>query len=139
MSERPNDPKPSSPERRGFLKIGSLGLGGLSLARLLRAQAHGGRAPDDRAVIMVYLPGGPTQHETFDPKPHAPVEIRGSFGPISTAVAGVQFCETLPKLARMADKFSIVRTVVGMRDRHGLPSCMTRVRWKPCGRCSRRV
>jgi hypothetical protein len=74
---------------------------------------------------MIYLPGGPTQHETFDPKPHAKSEIRGSFGPISTKMLGVPFCELLPKLAGMADKFSIVRTLVGMKNRHESFQCYT--------------
>ena len=111
--------------RRSFLRIGSLGIGGLSLARLLRAESQSGRRPTDRSVIMIYLPGGPTQHETFDPKPNAPGEIRGPLGPISTRVAGVQFCELLPKLAGMADRFSIVRTLTGMQNRHESFQCYT--------------
>lgn len=74
---------------------------------------------------MIYLPGGPTQHETFDPKPAAPVEIRGSFRPIDTAIPGVQFCERLPQLAALADKFSVVRTLVGMKNRHESFQCYT--------------
>jgi len=116
--------------RRSFLRIGSLGLGGLgmnglSLPNLLRAESQSGRRSTDRSVIMIYLPGGPTQHETFDPKPHAPAEIRGSFDAIATAVPGVRFCESLPKLSRMADKFSVVRTLVGMKNRHESFQCYT--------------
>ncbi|MCH8043310.1 MAG: DUF1501 domain-containing protein [Planctomycetes bacterium] len=110
--------------RRGFLRIGSLGLGGLSLARLMQAETVGSTSTQ-RSVVMIYLPGGPTQHETFDPKPDAPREIRGSFGPTRTKVPGVQFCETLPKLAAMADKFSVVRTLVGMENRHESFQCYT--------------
>src|SRR5579863_5725089 len=76
--------------RRSFLRIGSLGLGGLSMGRLLRAQSQSGQLASDRSLIIVYLPGGPTQHETFDPKPGAPAEIRGSFDAASTSIPGVQ-------------------------------------------------
>ena len=72
---------------------------------------------------MIYLPGGPPQHETFDPKPDAPVEIRGAFGPIATSLPGVQFCELMPKLSQMADRFSIVRTLTGMENRHESFQC----------------
>ncbi len=117
--------------RRSFLRIGSLGLGGLSLPQLLRAESHL-RSPDnDRAVVMVYLPGGPTQHETFDPKPNAPREVRGPCRAISTRIPGTQFCELLPKLSNMADKFSIVRTLVGMENRHESFQCYT---GRPAGR-----
>ena len=97
----------------------------MSLARLLHAEAGGNRSSTQRSVVMIYLPGGPTQHETFDPKPAAPREIRGSFGPTRTSVPGVQFCELLPKLAAMADKFSVVRTLVGMQNRHESFQCYT--------------
>jgi hypothetical protein len=111
--------------RRKFLRIGSLGFGALSLASLLKAEANSGSANRDKSVVMIYLPGGPTQHETFDPKPEAPSEIRGSFSPISTKVPGVRFCELLPKLSRIADKFSVVRTLVGMENRHESFQCYT--------------
>jgi hypothetical protein len=111
--------------RRGFLQIGSLGLGTLSLPRLLRAESISGVASSDRSVVMIYLPGGPTQHETFDPKPEAPAEIRGSFGPITTSVSGVRFCELLPRLAQSANLFSVVRTLTGMKNRHESFQCYT--------------
>ncbi|MEX0678089.1 MAG: DUF1501 domain-containing protein [Pirellulales bacterium] len=111
--------------RRSFLRIGSLGIGGLSLPRLLRAESQSAGRATDRSVIMVYLPGGPTQHETFDPKPDAPVEIRGPLKPIHTRIPGVGFCELLPKLARMADRIAIVRTLIGMQNRHESFQCYT--------------
>lgn len=111
--------------RRGFLSAGSLALGGLSLPGLLRAEDETGSSSSDRSVVMIYLPGGPTQHETFDPKPDAPVEIRGSYQPISTQVPGVQFCELLPRLAASAKRFSIVRSLVGMKNRHESFQCYT--------------
>ncbi len=111
--------------RREFLSVGSLALGGLSLPDVLRAEDKANSSSSDRAVVMVYLPGGPTQHETFDPKSNAPVEIRGSYGPISTQVPGVQFCELLPELAASSHRFSIVRSLVGMKNRHESFQCYT--------------
>ena len=111
--------------RRNFLRIGSLGLGGLSLTDLLRAEAAAGKSDQQKSVVMIYLPGGPTQHETFDPKPDAPMGIRGSYKPISTKIPGVQYCELLPKLSAMADKFSVVRSLVGMDTRHESFQCYT--------------
>lgn len=105
--------------RRSFLSVGAAaaaGQGAITLPQLLHAQESGGG--NDHTVVMVYLPGGPTQHETFDPKPQAPVEIRGSFQSAATKIPGVHFCELLPKLGAMADKFSIVRSLVGMVNRH---------------------
>ena len=109
--------------RRNFLRIGSLGLGGLSLTDLLRAEAATGKTERQKSVVMIYLPGGPTQHETFDPKPDAPRGIRGSYKPISTKIPGVQYCELLPKLSAMADRFSVVRSLVGMDNRHESFQC----------------
>jgi len=117
--------------RRHFLRIGSLGFGGLSLPQLLRAESSMSRRDDERAVVMIYLPGGPTQHETFDPKPNAPREVRGPCDAIGTRIPGTQFCEFLPKLSNMADRFSIVRTLVGMENRHESFQCFT---GRPAGR-----
>ena len=116
--------------RRNFLRIGTLGLsglglGGLSLPQILRADSALDQKSNDRSVIMIYLPGGPTQHETFDPKPNAPSEIRGSFAPTPSCIPGIQFCEMLPKLSQMADKFSVVRTLTGMKNRHESFQCYT--------------
>lgn len=74
---------------------------------------------------MVYLPGGPTQHETFDPKPNASSEIRGSYGSIPTVIPGTHFCELLPKLAKAHDKFSVIRSLTGMVNRHESFHCYT--------------
>ncbi|MEO2015906.1 MAG: DUF1501 domain-containing protein [Fuerstiella sp.] len=111
--------------RRSFLRAGTLGASALCLPDLLQADEVNHGARRDHSVVMIYLPGGPTQHETFDPKPHAPQEIRGSFQPVSTAVPGTQFCELLPKLAAMSDKFSIVRSLVGLMNRHESFQCYT--------------
>lgn len=110
--------------RRNCLRVGALGWGGLTLSNLLKAEAGSG-ASRDRSAVIIYLPGGPTQHETFDPKPFAPLDIRGSFQPIQTQVPGTQFCELLPKLSGIAEKFSVVRTLVGMENRHESFQCYT--------------
>jgi uncharacterized protein (DUF1501 family) len=96
--------------RREFLRIGSLALGGLSLSNLLRAAETNRSFVKDKAVVLLFLQGGPTQIETFDPKPTAPVEIRSITGAISTRLPGVQFGGTFPKLAERADKLAIVRS-----------------------------
>src|SRR5262245_42663253 len=86
--------------RREFLRVGSLGLGGLSLAQLLRVQGSeaGRRLVKDKAVVLLFLQGGPTQIETFDPKMSAPVEIRSITGEVQTRLPGVTFGGTFPKL-----------------------------------------
>ena len=111
--------------RRNFLWIGSLGLGGICLTDLLRAEAATGKSDRQKSVVMIYLPGGPTQHETFDPKPDAARQIRGSYKSIPTKIPGVQYCELLPKLSAMADRFSVVRSLVGMDNRHESFQCYT--------------
>ncbi len=104
--------------RREMLRIGGLGLAGLSLPRLLAARdtvAPG--LPADKtfgkakSVIFLYMLGGPPQHETFDPKPQAPAEIRGAFKPIQTSLPGVHFCELLPRISRIAHKLAVVRSI----------------------------
>src|SRR5215470_3969539 len=90
--------------RRNFLKIGALGLGGLALPQLLRAESQSGIRLSHKAVIMIFLPGGPSHQDMFDLKADAPSEIRGEFKPIATKVPGLQICEHLPLLARVMDK-----------------------------------
>lgn len=104
--------------RRSFLQAGSLAVGGLTLADLLRQDATAAASQRHKSVIMVYLSGGLAHQDTFDLKPLAPKEIRGEFGPIATSVPGIEFCEHLPKLARVAEQCAIVRSIVGQRDEH---------------------
>lgn len=99
--------------RRDLLRVGSIGLFGLTLPALLRAEAQArestGRAPSDVNVILIWLDGGPSHIDMFDPKPEAPAEIRGEFGAIETNVKGIRISDQLPRLARQMDKFSILR------------------------------
>lgn len=97
--------------RRSFLRAGFLGLAGLSLADLFRAQARGGSFRDDLSIIVVWLDGGPPQHETYDPKPDAAEEFRGPLKAIDSAVPGIQVSELLPEHARVMDRMSIIRSM----------------------------
>jgi hypothetical protein len=108
--------------RRNFLTMGGFALGGLSLPSVLRAN------PGDRshkAIINVYLPGGPSHLDMWDLKPNAPREIRGEFSPIQTSVPGIQICELFPTIAQMMEKFIIVRSLSDSDGRHDAYQCMT--------------
>ena len=111
--------------RRNFLKIGALGLGGLSLPQLLQAEAQSGIRHSHKAVIMIFLPGGPSHQDMFDLKMDAPSEIRGEFRPISTKVPGIQICEHLPKIAARMDKMAVIRSIVGATGDHYAVQCLT--------------
>ncbi|HTN03312.1 MAG TPA: DUF1501 domain-containing protein, partial [Planctomycetaceae bacterium] len=104
--------------RRSFLQVGGLALGGLTLPQLLRAESAGGAVGRHKSVIMVYLSGGLAHQDTFDLKPEAPAEVRGEFKPIDTSVPGLQVCELLPRMAKVMDRCTLVRSVVGQRDEH---------------------
>ena len=107
-----------SKSRRSFLRIGAAGVGGLTLADLLRADANAAPGATKKSVINIFLSGGPTHLDTFDLKPEAPSEIRGEFRPIATNCAGFEICELFPKLAQVADKFSVVRSLTGISEEH---------------------
>src|SRR5262249_57775000 len=103
--------------RREWLRVGGLGALGLSLPALLAARQHAaakdaagsfGRA---KACIVLFLVGGPPQHETWDPKPDAPAGIRGLFNPIATSVPGLRVCELMPRTAQLADRVAVLRGV----------------------------
>lgn len=110
--------------RREVLRIGGLSTLGLTLPGLLQAKEQASLVTDDpmfgraKNVIYVWLQGGPPQHETFDPKPHAPAEIRGPFQPIQTTIPGEHFCELLPRTARIAHKLAIVRSLATDNNIH---------------------
>lgn len=111
--------------RRNFLKIGALGLGGLTLPQILEVEAKSGIRHSHKAVIMIFLPGGPSHQDMFDLKMDAPMEIRGEFRPIRTNVPGLQICEHLPQLARIMDKMIVIRSMVGAEDNHYAFQCLT--------------
>src|SRR3954453_13867414 len=96
------------PARRDFLRIGGGLVGGLLSSNWAPAAPTRDGA---RSCILVYLLGGPPQLDTFDLKPDAPAEVRGPFRPIKTSVPGVRICEHLPRLARLARQYALVRTV----------------------------
>jgi hypothetical protein len=106
------------PSRRAVLKAGALGLAGLGLPALLRAEAEGRRKATARSVILLFQFGGPSHLDTFDPKPDAPKEVRGEFGVIPTSVPGLRIAEHLPRLARIADKYALLRGVHHTRSSH---------------------
>ena len=111
--------------RRDFLKVGGMAAGGLSLGQLLEVEAAQKKGRSHKAVINIYLPGGPSHLDFFDLKPEAGKEIRGEFRPIKTNVPGVEICEMFPRLARMADQFSIVRSLADSDGAHSSFQCMT--------------
>src|SRR5688572_21716448 len=109
--------------RRSFLRIGGLAMGGLTLPQLLQAEAGARRS--HKAVIMIFLAGGPPHQDMWDLKPDAPSEIRGELRPIGTNVPGMQLCELFPRMARIADKLAIVRSIVGATGDHYAYQCLT--------------
>ncbi|MBL8866416.1 MAG: DUF1501 domain-containing protein [Gemmataceae bacterium] len=116
--------------RRSFLKVGALSFGAasLSLADVYRAEAASPQVASlakHKAVINIFLGGGPPHQDMFDLKMDAPAEIRGEFKPIQTSVPGIEICEVFPKMARMMDKFAIVRSVVGASGGHDAYQCTT--------------
>jgi uncharacterized protein (DUF1501 family) len=111
MAESPKARCPGPIQRREFLRAGALALGGLTLSDVLAARAAAGKATRDTSVILFWMWGGPSQLETWDPKPEAPSEYRGPFGSIATAVTGLDICELFPQQARIADRFALVRSL----------------------------
>src|SRR5262249_37625004 len=140
--------------RREWLRIGGPSLGGLSLPAL--PPAPGTQAPAAPAsrlgrglqgttfgrakhVIFLWLQGGPPQHETFDPKPDAPPEIRGEFKPIATNVPGIRFCELLPRTARIADRLAVVRSLCTHTDLPDASAYWVLTGYKYTGQQSRQI
>lgn len=106
--------------RRVWMGIGGIGLGGLSLSQLLASQARttSKRPARAKSVIIFGLNGGPAQHETWDPKPNAPAEIRGQFGTIATRTPGLRVCELMPRTALLTHKLAVLRAVVTNDNAH---------------------
>ncbi|HVW38854.1 MAG TPA: DUF1501 domain-containing protein, partial [Pirellulales bacterium] len=100
--------------RRWFLQLGMAGIAGISLPEMLRLSAQAGEASgrsDKRSVILIWLSGGPSHIDMWDPKPQAPQEIRGPYQTIATGVPGIEVCEHLPLQAKLMQKLSIIRSV----------------------------
>lgn len=108
--------------RRDVLRVGSLSALGLTLASFFRLNAHAGvaTAGDDKSCILLWLQGGISHIDSFDPKPLAPAEVRGEFGVIATNVPGIELCDELPKLAQHQDKYSILRSLNPKNGSHGV-------------------
>lgn len=111
--------------RRRFLTAGALTIGGLTLADLLRAESERGIRSSRKAVINLHLDGGPPQMDMIDLKPEAPAELRGEFTPIQTSLPGLEVCDIMPKLARIAHKFTFIRSLVGSTGQHNAYQCMS--------------
>ena len=119
-----------SADRRSFLKIGALGMGGLTLAQILQAEAQASNVkqgdPNSRkAVIQIFLAGGISHQDFVDLKPEATDNIRGEFSPIPTNVPGIEICELLPKLARMMDQFAVIRSIADSDGAHAAIQCLS--------------
>jgi hypothetical protein len=114
--------------RRAFLQVGSLALGGLALPTLLAEQARAAneRLLRDKSVIFLFMHGGPSQFETFDPKMQAPAETRSATGEVATRIPGVTFGGTFPKLAQLADRLAIVRSFVTGNGNHDIKPVVSR-------------
>jgi uncharacterized protein (DUF1501 family) len=103
--------------RRQFLRVGGLSAFGLTLPQLLAAKPQSGKSVN---CILLWMQGGPSHHETFDPKPEAPAEIRGEFGTVPTTLSGVRISEHLPLLAKQTDKYSMIRGHDPKNGSHGV-------------------
>ncbi len=123
--------------RRDFLKLGTLGLGALTLPQLLQAKTEAlqaGRAINDKSVIWIWLSGGPTHVETFDPKMTAPVEYRSTTGEVQTPIAGMTLGGSFPKMAQLGDKLAVVRSFAHGNSSHGSGTEWVMTGYKPEGR-----
>ncbi|HVW35758.1 MAG TPA: DUF1501 domain-containing protein, partial [Pirellulales bacterium] len=109
-------------DRRGMLKAGLAGIAGLSLPELLRSRSEAAatsrRTKSPKSVILLWMAGGPSQIDTWDPKPDRPLINRGPFSTIATKLPGVRVCEHLPKQAAMLDKFTLIRSVDASFSNH---------------------
>jgi len=116
-------------QRRTAIKAGFLGVAGLSLGDLLKLRAEGTAQKNDKSVILIWLDGGPSQLESYDPKPESPMEYRGPFGAIPTNVPGIFLSELLPQHAKHADKMAFIRSL-----HHGTGDHFAGAHWMLTGR-----
>jgi uncharacterized protein (DUF1501 family) len=120
----------SGVSRRSFLMAGSAGIAGLSLPEILAQEALAGTGVRKKSLIVIHLDGGPPQMDLIDPKPYAPSELRSPFAPISTTVPGLQLTELMPQCAKIADKLTFVRSLVGSDGKHHAFQCQSGYREK---------
>ena len=111
--------------RRNFLQVGGLALGGMSLPQLLQAEAAQPKRKNHKGIIMIFLPGGPPHQDMWDIKVDAPSDIRGEFNAIQTNVSGIEIGDQFPRMAKMADKFAFIRSMVGSDGRHDAFQCLS--------------
>ncbi len=123
LSQKPRGNR--QPNRRDVLVAGSMGFAGVTLADVLRAEAAAGVSASVKSVINIHLDGGPPQHDTIDPKPDAPEEIRGEFAPIRTKLTGFQVTELMPKMAQIADRVAFIRSLIGSAGAHDAFQCQS--------------
>ncbi|NDH04395.1 DUF1501 domain-containing protein [bacterium] len=119
--------------RREFIRVGSLGIAGLTLPTLLQANAAAAKkkeSVDNLSVIFMWMQGGPSHIDTFDPKPNAPTDIRGEFGVTPTTIPGVQISEHLPMMAKNLDKYSIIRSGYSYNGSHGVADAYMLTGWR---------
>lgn len=106
--------------RRAFVQVGASSVLGLAFSDWLKQQAAGSVPGSAKAVVLLWLWGGPSQLDTFDPKPNAPIEYRGPFGTIPTRIPGVRFCELFPKIAALSDHLAVLRSLHTTSNDHGV-------------------
>ena len=111
--------------RRSFLRAGSLGIGGLSLPDLIRAESVSGQGSSSKSIIHIHLDGGPPQMDMIDPKPDSPVEYRGDIKSIPSEIPGIHLSELMPNLAKNAKKFAFLRSLVGADGQHNAYQCQS--------------
>ncbi|MEC9037344.1 MAG: DUF1501 domain-containing protein [Verrucomicrobiota bacterium] len=111
--------------RRSFLRAGSLGIGGLSLPDLIRAESVSGKGSSAKSIIHIHLDGGPPQMDMIDPKPDSPVEYRGDIKSIPSEIPGIHLSELMPNLAKNAKKFAFIRSLVGADGQHNAFQCQS--------------
>ncbi len=111
--------------RRAILQVGAFGFGGWGLSDLLRAEAASSIRGSSKSIINIHLDGGPPHLDTIDPKPEAPVEIRGEFDSIETRIPGYRISELMPKVASIADRFVFIRSLVGSTGAHDAFQCQS--------------
>ncbi len=111
--------------RRGMIHVGSLGPFAPGLSQLLQAESRAGMSGSRQSIINIHLDGGPPHLDTIDPRPEAPVEIRGEFDSIATKLPDLRICELLPRIASIADRFAFIRSLTGSAGAHDAFQCQS--------------